>query len=143
MGFNATEEQNFRIFQDSNKIASEYARHAISFAFYLNGAAATAILATGKTDFYGAAIWMGFGAVCAVLCIGISYFYMLIVADTWRQEETERNGVKGFNYQIWNSLVFISTKNTEKLRYVPIVFWVLSIIFFIFGLISALSHLCH
>ena len=73
MAFDANEEQNFQIFQDSNKIAAEYARHAIAFAFYLNGAAATAILAAGKTEFYGAALWMGLGAAFAVLCIGLSY----------------------------------------------------------------------
>lgn len=45
-----TPSEKFQIFQDTNKYAAEYARYAISFAFYLNGAAATAIFAAGKTE---------------------------------------------------------------------------------------------
>lgn len=141
MGFNPTEQQSFEIFQDSNKMATEYAQNATTFAFYLNGAAATAILAAGKTEFYPAALWMGLGAACAVSCIGVSYVYMLILAETWRQNETEKNGVKGFFYQFWNSDIFISTRTTEKMRFLPAGLWGFSMIFFCIWIGVAWTHI--
>lgn len=133
MSFTPTEEQNFKVFQDTNNLAAEFAHHAINFAFYLNGAAATAILAAGKTEFYPAALWMGSGAACAVACMGLAYLYMLVLGETWRQKETEKDGVKGFYYPVWNSNVFLSTRATEKLRLVPIGLWLLSMVLFFIG----------
>ena len=141
MGFRTTSEQSFQIFQDSNKVASEYARHAISFSFYLNGAAATAILASGKTDFYSTAISLGFGAAFAVISMGLSYIYEMLVANTWKEEEIERNNIKGFYHFVICKNIFISNKLFEILRLIPILFWLFSVISFFTGLFLAISNL--
>ena len=140
MSLAPTEGQKFQIFQDSNKFSAEYARHAISYAFYLNGAAATAILAAGKTEFYPAAIILGVGAAIAVLCIGVSYVYILLIGETWRQTGTEKNGVVGVYFPIWNSDIFIPLRTVWKLRFIPVALWIISVVFFIKGAVVAWSQ---
>ena len=132
-----TPSEKFLIFQDTNKYAAEYARYAISFAFYLNGAAATAIFAAGKTEFYPAATFLGLGAALAVICIGVAYVYTILAAETWRKDKTEKDGVTGFYFAIGGLDVFLSKRKIGSLYIVTIVLWIVSIMFFFKGIIAA------
>lgn len=129
-----TREERVQIFQDSNKFSAEYAHHAVTFAFYLNGAAATALFATGKTEFYPAAIFMGIGAALAVLCIGVSYVYILKLGDSWRADLVEKDGVIGFYSQAWGSDTFIPLRKVGRGRFVPAVLWGASVLCFFIGM---------
>lgn len=134
-----TEEQRFQILAESTKAVVEHGHHAISFSFWMNGAAATALFATGKTEFYWAAVLMGFGAAAAVFCMGMAYKYLLLLEDSWREEMTEENGVIGFYSRAWGTSKFVPLEKALKGRRLPAAVWILSIVFFISGICAAVS----
>ena len=136
----ATEEQRFQILAESTKAVVEHGHHAISFSFWLNGAAATALFATGKTEFYLAAALMGCGAAAAVICMGLAYKYLLLLEDSWRDDLTEENGVVGFYSISWGTNTFVPLKKAMKKRFIPAGVWVLSILFFVAGICSAFQN---
>ena len=132
-----TEEQRFQILAESTKAVVEHGHHAISFSFWLNGAAATALFATGKTEFYWAAICMAIGAALAVICMGFTYKYLLLLEDSWRNGLSEENGIIGFYEQSWGTGSFIPLQKAVKYRYVLARIWWASIFFFFIGVAAA------
>lgn len=136
-----TEEQRFQILAESTKAVVEHGHHAISFSFWLNGAAATALFATGKTEFYLAAAIMGAGAAIAVICMGLSYKYLLLLQDSWREDLTEENGVVGFYSVSWGTNTFVPLQKAMKKRRIPAAVWVVSVSLFFVGIGIALSKI--
>lgn len=132
-----TEGQRFQILTESTKAIVEHGHHAISFSFWLNGAAATALFATGKTEFYTAAVLMGTGAAVAVICMGLMYKYLLLLQDSWREDLIEKDGVIGFYSVSWGIKTFVPLQKAMKKRFIPAVVWIISILLFGAGMYAA------
>ena len=115
------------MFRESNKMAVEYAKGAIQFAFLLNGAAATALFAKTQVAFVAPAATFAFGAVAAVLCMGASYVVQLLMLETWRHPGPL------YPFEIGAKTYKITLGQMEICRLVAISFWVISIIFFFAG----------
>ncbi len=69
------------LIKQTNQAALDYALKAIQFLFLINGAAATAILAGKIERLYPSAIWFGICACAAILLLGLSYVYNLLLTE--------------------------------------------------------------
>lgn len=123
--------QDHEIYKDSNKAAMDYAKDAIRFAFFLNGAAATALFAKVQVVFVFPAALFAIGAALAVFCMGFSYIVQLALAETWRQ------GGPRYSFHIGPKEIFLTRSTMETGRLVAIVFWLSSMILFFCGADSA------
>lgn len=117
------------MFKESNAATITYSEKAVLYAFYLNGAASTALLARADASFYPAAASFGWGAFWAVVCIGLSYVYQLLITQTW-SGETPPISIRVqliFEFNIKSAIV-------EKLRAIPILTWCFAMVQFIRGI---------
>ena len=119
------------MFRDSNKGAMDYAKNAIQFAFLLNGAAATALFAKAGKEYVFSAAVLAIGALLAVLCMGLTYGIQMLLAETWRQENSP------YSFYILGKWRKITFEQIEALRGVAISVWILSIALSFIGLIIA------
>ena len=129
------ESEQFRkdMYYQTNQASVDYSKMIFNSAFLLNGAAATALLASKIKTFYCAAIFFGFGALSALIGMGLSYAYIMLLAETWRQEpkDFESNGIRVYVLGKWRNL---SLAKIENLRLVPLAAAVLSILIFCFAM---------
>lgn len=125
--------ERHEIFKQSNVAAVEYSNKAMYFAFYLNGGAVAALLTRSGNEYIQAAIDFGWGAFWAVICIGFTYLYQLLIAASWKGDPKE--GAFSFDLIITAKIKY-STMNL--LRIIPIFFWIISLAQFLIG-ISKLS----
>lgn len=115
--------------KQSNEAAIKYSEKAVLYLFYLNGGAATALFARAEESFYPAAVSFAWGAFLAVMCIGISYLYQMIITASWYASPRSKS------FQISPVAQFkISFKTIEIIRLFPISCWICSAIFFVFGI---------
>lgn len=119
------------MYRESNKGAMDYAKNAIQFAFLLNGAAATALFAKAGKEYVFSAAVLAIGALLAVLCMGLTYGIQMLLAETWRQENSP------YSFYIWGKWRKITFEQIEALRGVAISVWILSIALSFIGLIMA------
>lgn len=125
---------SMEIYRDINKSVMEISWRAINATFLINGAAATALLAHKE---YTSALTFGLGAFFSILCFGFAYFAQLAIAEAWRPQEDQRT-----YYAIpFVNKIKISAGNSERLRQVTIALWLISILFFLLGLIIAVCFL--
>lgn len=118
-------------FLQTNGASIEYSVKTLQFLFLINGAAATALLATGNVVFYTSAIWLAIGAMLAVLTFGVSYLYSLLISVTWSQEENKN---KKYEVYFLFKKRFLTLEQIENLRLVPIIFTLFSIVCFFRGI---------
>ena len=121
------------MYRESNKGAMDYAKNAIQFAFLLNGAAATALFAKAGKEYVFSAAVLAIGALLAVLCMGLTYGIQMLLAETWRQENSP------YSFYILGKWRKITFEQIEALRGVAISVWILSIALSFIGLIMAAS----
>lgn len=119
------------MYRESNKGAMDYAKNAIQFAFLLNGAAATALFAKAGKEYVFSAAVLAIGALLAVLCMGLTYGIQMLLAETWRQENSP------YSFYILGKWRKITFEQIEALRGVAISVWILSIALSFIGLIMA------
>ena len=119
------------MYRESNKGAMDYAKNAIQFAFLLNGAAATALFAKAGKEYVFSASVLAIGALLAVICMGFTYGIQMLLAETWRQENSP------YSFYILGKWRKITFEQIEALRGVAISVWILSIALSFIGLIIA------
>lgn len=112
------------IYRDSNKMAMEYAKNAIQFAFFLNGAAATALFSKTNNLFVAPAAIFAWGAAFAVFCMGFSYLVQLALAETWKQEGPL------YDFHIGPKTIQLTIRKIETGRAIAILFWIISMVNF-------------
>lgn len=122
------------MYKESNSAALQYARNAIQFAFFLNGAAATALFAKSGTSFISSACIFAVGAAFATICMGGSYLVQMLICETWRQP-----GEK-ISYIFCGKLRQISHIGIEWFRIIVILLWVISMVCFFIATFIALSQ---
>ena len=113
------EEKSLRLemIKQSNAATITFSEKSVLYAFYLNGGAATALLARGKEAFYPAASSFALGAFWAVICMGLVYAYQLLITYTWGREMKK------------NTLYVV-----EFIRILPVAAWCLSMYQFLKGI---------
>lgn len=116
--------ENHEIYKDSNKMAMEYAKDAIRFAFFLNGAAATALFAKANNLFVAPAATFAWGAAFAVFCMGFSYLMQLALAETWQQEGPL------YDFYIGPKIIQLTIHKIETGRAIAILLWIISMVNF-------------
>lgn len=121
------------LYRDTNNMVMQYAKHAIQFAFLLDGAAATALFAKAGDAYTTAASIFAFGAWFAVVSMGASYVAQLLIAETWRQDPD--------NMQIyfWGKWRHCTQAHAERARYAACGFWIAAIVLAFVGVWVALS----
>ena len=69
------------ILKQNNQATLDYGLKALQALFLLNGAAATAILASGETVLYHTVLCFGLGALVAIVALGLSYVINLLITE--------------------------------------------------------------
>lgn len=108
------EEHQKLIFRQINEGAMKIAYQTLNALFLLNGAAATALLATGHPRVKAAAIILALGAFTAIVAHGFTYFSTLAVGDSWREAPAYDGGNLTGRYLIY------CAKNYENAYKVPV-----------------------
>ncbi len=119
------------MYNQSNKAALEFAKHAIQFAFLLNGAAATALFTKVDKGYENAAIFFCLGAICAVFVMAGAYIVQILICETWRQDN---DPISVFFFRKWRSL---SIKYIEDMRLCCMCLWLISMVCSIVGAVLA------
>lgn len=118
--------------KESNNAAICYSEKSVLYMFYLNGGAATALFARAEQIFYPAATWFAIGAFLSVICMGLSYTYQMFITSSWYANPHDEKFI--INSPIKQFL--LSFTMLEKLRLVPILFWILAAACFVMGLVK-------
>lgn len=118
----------------ANQAAIDFSKMLFNGAFFLNGAAATALLASKNTAFYCAAISFALGAFAALLGIGSCYLYVLLLGKTWEYSPTVFTEKSIPLYALGKERL-LSRKDIEDLRLVPAAFFIVSALLFCIGII--------
>lgn len=112
------------LYKDANKMAMDYGKSSIQFAFYLNGAAATALFAKSQAIFVYPAVFFACGAALAILCMGFSYLVQLALAETWKEEGPQ------YALSLGLKTVWLTMANIETGRLISILLWVGAMVLF-------------
>lgn len=130
------EQHNFTMVEKTNEFSMSYAKLSLNSCFLLNGAAATALLSTNKAALYGAAATCGLGALAAVLALGVAYWYTMALLESWRHNPDPQKPDAPYIPVWWpcKGTKLVTYEQLEKYRWIPIVFFAVSLIFFLFGL---------
>ena len=103
--------------KQSDAATIAFSEKSMLYAFYLNGGAATALLARGQEVFYPAAASFAMGAFWAVMCMGLVYSYQLLLTYIWRKKLKKH-----------------TLYAVEAIRILPITAWCLSMFQFLRGI---------
>jgi hypothetical protein len=122
------------MFKQANQAAIEFSKTMLYSSFLLNGAAATALLASRTSAFYCSAVLFGFGSLSAIIGLGVSYLYILLLGETWRQR-TSSYEAKEIKIYFLNKAWLMSCKDIEFLRLVPISCAAASVFLFIVAMV--------
>lgn len=133
------EQHNFTMIEKTNEFAMTYAKLSLNACFFLNGAAATALL---STKLYWAAAMCGFGAFFAAFALGIAYWYTLALLESWRCSPDPENSDAPY-IPVWlpcKGTKLITYTQLEQYRLVPIVCFIISLVLFLTGLGLAVKN---
>jgi hypothetical protein len=128
------EQHRQEMFKQTNQAAIDFSKMTLTTSFLLNGVAATALLASKEPTFYAPAILLGFGALSAIVGMGVSYLYILLLGETWRKK-TSSFHAKEIEISVVGKVKLISCNDIETLRIVPVIFAVYSISLFFASMI--------
>lgn len=115
--------------KQSNEAAIKYSERSVLYLFYLNGGAATALLARAEQAFYPAAASLAWGAFFAVICMGLSYWYQMLMTSTWYADPQAKTCKVPFIVQLE-----LSFRTIDALRILPVIFWILAAVQFMRGI---------
>lgn len=124
--------------RDTNQFSMQFAKMVFNCCFLLNGAAATALLASKIPALFPAAVWCAFGAVIAILAMGIAYWYVMSMLNSWfaRPKKPGDKCIPVFVF--WKMRVeSVTFEQLERYRAIPVVCVVLSITLFAVGIYNA------
>lgn len=109
------------VYKQTNQASIDFSIKTLQSLFLLNGAAATAILGAKIEPFFAAGVLFAFGALLASIAFAVSYFYNLMVSETWKPEYGYRDKTdKIFHFQICMFSLNLSDQDVEKARIYPI-----------------------
>ena len=108
-----------RLVLQANQAATDYGLKGLRSLFLLNGAAATAILATKTQPLYGSAVCFAIGAGLTVLALGLSYILNFINITAF-QALGIQNEEKAIPVNMGWKKTALSIDDTEKFRVVII-----------------------
>lgn len=114
---------------DASKAMVEYSKMAIRGSFFLNGAAVIAIITAKEPSLYDAAFRFACGAFTAIICAGLSYATQFFLE---RKLSSSITGESPHKYM---------TYIAEGLRWIAVLFFVLSSLLFVLGLQTAYDSL--
>ena len=115
--------------KECNIQAAKSALFAVNASFLLNGSAATAMLAKGMIC---SARWCGFGALVAIICLGLTYLTMLGIAEGWKPSDMPQR-----EYRALFGLIKINSQTTETYRATCFYLWIVSLLLFVAGIVGA------
>ena len=131
------------MYKQTNQASIDFSIKTIWSLFLINGAAATALFSTGEKYFYYPALIFAVGAIAAVITFGLSYFYSLLLSETWRPEyEISSSSEKFLPIKFFGFGPTLSLNTIGNLRFVPIIFAIVSIALFAYGVFKCYSLLC-
>ena len=107
------------------KILSDYGQKACSYSFFLNGAAATAILGSGNKELYPCVQRFAWGALMSVVSIFLAFMCIGIYVER-RSANKELTGMKMLSDMKWHLAILTSAFTS-------------SLVFFQFGLFKAIE----
>ncbi len=132
----------FELAKQTNQSAIDYGLRALQSIFLINGAAATAILASNNAILYSIAIKFAFGAGVAVFLFGLSYLYSLLCAE-YTMLQYRYPGNDSLLVVIWKKVYTIDGAWLHRLRNLIFIIFIANLILFMFTLISAWQILNH
>lgn len=133
------DEHRREMFRQTNQAAVDFSLKSLQGLFLLNGAAATALLANGKSALVSSALWFAVGAALAVAALGLSYLYTLLLAESWRTPLPSSSDEEYLPVEWPHKVQYISLRQLGRWRCCPIGVFILSLIFFCIGVYSAAS----
>ena len=121
-----------RLVLQANQAAVDYGLKGLQSLFILNGAAATAILATKTQSLYGSAICFAVGAGLTVFAIGLSYILNFINITAF-QVLGIKDEEKAIPVNLGWKKIALSIDDTEKFRGVIIGISAIALLCFFVG----------
>ncbi|MDR2054484.1 MAG: hypothetical protein LBQ10_01230 [Desulfovibrio sp.] len=129
------DEKTFRyeMAKQTNQSAIDYSLKMHNWLFLLNGAAATALLYSGKDAMLGAALWFACGAAIGIVSAFFAYVYTLLLVQTWIYAPSHEYDERYLPFVFGKR---ISERQADLLRLVPIVCGALSLVLFAIGVVK-------
>ena len=127
---------NFELIKQTNQSTIDFALRALQSIFLINGAAATAILASKAIGLYFIAIKFALGAGSVVFIFGLSYLFSILNVEYMmhRMNNPEDDTLPII---VWNKIYYLNKIWIFRLRNLIIITFVGILIFFVYTLASA------
>ena len=128
------EQHHREMYKQSTQASIDFAKMVLNGTFFLNGAAATALLASKVGVLLAPALWYAVGAFFSILATGASYVFTMLLAESWRNPP-ETFTAKTISFSIIGREKLLSSRDIEMWRLVPAGLLIISMVMFVVGTI--------